>query len=168
MPPESDLGADRRGHFDLGAVRHGVLDPAKAEYGLPKVIRTNNGPGFAGRAMQTWAARNGVELRFIQPGSGPGNGVTGWRSWCCRGRRARPALVPRCPRAFPSAARTLAAALHAPDSNRDMLKAVAQSTHRRNPHGANLAAQSRHAHFDRTLADVVSPLEHPAGELVLG
>ena len=45
-----------------------MLDQVKAERGLPKVIRTDNGPEFAGRTMQTWAARNGVELRFIQPG----------------------------------------------------------------------------------------------------
>jgi transposase InsO family protein len=45
-----------------------VLDQVKAERGLPKVIRTDNGPEFAGRTMQDWAARNGVELRFIQPG----------------------------------------------------------------------------------------------------
>jgi putative transposase len=45
-----------------------VLDQVKAERGLPKVIRTDNGPEFAGRTMQSWAARNGVELRFIQPG----------------------------------------------------------------------------------------------------
>src|SRR3954453_6596627 len=34
----------------------------------PKVIRTDNGPEFAGRTMRDWAARNGIELRFIQPG----------------------------------------------------------------------------------------------------
>jgi putative transposase len=45
-----------------------VLDQVKAERGLPKVIRTDNGPEFAGRTMQAWAARNQVELRFIQPG----------------------------------------------------------------------------------------------------
>jgi putative transposase len=45
-----------------------VLDQVKAERGLPKVIRTDNGPEFAGRTMQTWAAKNKVELRFIQPG----------------------------------------------------------------------------------------------------
>ncbi len=45
-----------------------VLDQVKAERGLPKVIQTDNGPEFAGRTMQDWAARNGVELRFIQPG----------------------------------------------------------------------------------------------------
>ena len=45
-----------------------LLDEVGLERGLPKVIRTDNGPEFAGRTMQDWAARNGVELRFIQPG----------------------------------------------------------------------------------------------------
>jgi putative transposase len=46
-----------------------LLDQVKTERGLlPKVMRTDNGPEFAGRAMQDWAAKNGVELRFIQPG----------------------------------------------------------------------------------------------------
>jgi transposase InsO family protein len=45
-----------------------VLDQVAAERGLPNVIRTDNGPEFAGRTMQDWAARRGVELRFIQPG----------------------------------------------------------------------------------------------------
>jgi hypothetical protein len=41
-----------------------VLDQVKAERGLPKVIRTDNGPEFAARTMQIWAAKNGVELQF--------------------------------------------------------------------------------------------------------
>lgn len=45
-----------------------TLDQIKRERGLPKVIRTDNGPEFAGRTMQQWAASHGVELRFIQPG----------------------------------------------------------------------------------------------------
>jgi putative transposase len=45
-----------------------VLDQVSAERGLPRIIRTDNGPEFAGRVMQTWAAHNRVELRFIQPG----------------------------------------------------------------------------------------------------
>ena len=45
-----------------------VLDQVKAERGLPKVICTDNGPEFAGRTMQAWAAKNNVELRLIQPG----------------------------------------------------------------------------------------------------
>lgn len=44
-----------------------VLDQVKAERGLPKVIRTDNGPELAGRTMHTWAAMNGVQPHFIQP-----------------------------------------------------------------------------------------------------
>ena len=32
------------------------------------MIRSDNGPEFAGRTTQDWDARNGVELPFIQPG----------------------------------------------------------------------------------------------------
>ena len=46
-----------------------VLDLVKAQRGLPEVIRTDNGPQFAGRKMHDWAARNGVELRFPSPAS---------------------------------------------------------------------------------------------------
>jgi putative transposase len=45
-----------------------VLNQVKTELGLPKVIRTDNGPELAGRRMQNWATKNKVELRFIQPG----------------------------------------------------------------------------------------------------
>ena len=32
------------------------------------MIRTDNGPEFTGKAMLTWAHRNGIELRLIEPG----------------------------------------------------------------------------------------------------
>ena len=32
------------------------------------VIRTDNGPEFSGKAMLTWAHRNGIALRLIEPG----------------------------------------------------------------------------------------------------
>ena len=32
------------------------------------MIRTDNGPEFCGNAMLTWAHRNGVVLRLIEPG----------------------------------------------------------------------------------------------------
>ena len=35
---------------------------------MPKVIRTDNVPEFAGRTMRDWAATNCVEMRFIEPG----------------------------------------------------------------------------------------------------
>ena len=51
-----------------GAYVTRVLDRVKAERGLPKVIRSDNGSEFCGRAMLTWAHENGVLLRFIEPG----------------------------------------------------------------------------------------------------
>ncbi len=36
--------------------------------GLPEVITTERGPKFAGRALEEWAYRKGVNLSFISPG----------------------------------------------------------------------------------------------------
>jgi len=36
--------------------------------GLPKIIRTDGGKKFCGKAMVTWAHERGVELRLIEPG----------------------------------------------------------------------------------------------------
>ena len=36
--------------------------------GLPRIIRTDNGKEFCGRAMLTWAHHRGVKLRLIEPG----------------------------------------------------------------------------------------------------
>jgi putative transposase len=36
--------------------------------GLPEVITVDNGPEFAGRALDEWAFRKGVKLNFIRPG----------------------------------------------------------------------------------------------------
>ena len=45
-----------------------VLDRLKASYGLPETISVDNGPEFAGRALDEWAHRHGVKLQFIRPG----------------------------------------------------------------------------------------------------
>jgi putative transposase len=45
-----------------------LLDEVCARRGKPKIIRTDNGKEFTGRAMLTWAHRNGVLLRLIEPG----------------------------------------------------------------------------------------------------
>jgi putative transposase len=45
-----------------------VLDRICSHRGRPAVIRTDNGPEFCGKAMLTWAHRNGVVLRLIEPG----------------------------------------------------------------------------------------------------
>jgi putative transposase len=45
-----------------------VLDRLAALRGLPRVIVTDNGPEFAGRALDEWAYRTGVKIHFIRPG----------------------------------------------------------------------------------------------------
>ncbi len=45
-----------------------VLDRLALSRGLPKVIRTDNGKEFCGKAMVAWARERGVSLRLIQPG----------------------------------------------------------------------------------------------------
>lgn len=45
-----------------------LLDELALTRGLPKVIRTDNGKEFCGRAMLTWAHLHGVTLRLIEPG----------------------------------------------------------------------------------------------------
>jgi len=51
-----------------GAYVTRILDQVKQRRGLPKVIRSDNGKEFCGRAMAIWAHENGVALRFIEPG----------------------------------------------------------------------------------------------------
>ncbi len=45
-----------------------ILEALAIKRGLPKVIRTDNGKEFCGRAMLTWAHQRGVALRLIEPG----------------------------------------------------------------------------------------------------
>jgi putative transposase len=45
-----------------------VLERLADTRGLPKVITMDNGPEFAGRALDEWAYRRGVKLNFIRPG----------------------------------------------------------------------------------------------------
>jgi putative transposase len=45
-----------------------VLDRLHATVGLPQTIVMDNGPEFAGRALDAWAYARGVTLRFIRPG----------------------------------------------------------------------------------------------------
>jgi len=45
-----------------------VLDRIFADRPLPKTIVIDNGPEFAGKALDQWAYRRGVELHFIEPG----------------------------------------------------------------------------------------------------
>jgi putative transposase len=45
-----------------------VLEKLEEIRGLPEVITIDNGPEFAGRALDEWAYRKGVKLNFIRPG----------------------------------------------------------------------------------------------------
>jgi putative transposase len=57
--PEHTIGGD---HLTR------ILDGICAQRGKPLVIRTDNGPEFTGKAILTWAHRNGIALRLIEPG----------------------------------------------------------------------------------------------------
>ena len=46
----------------------GVLERLADTWGLPEVITVDNGPEFAGKAMDEWAYRRGIKLSFIRPG----------------------------------------------------------------------------------------------------
>lgn len=57
--PEHTIGGDH-------LVR--LLEELCATRGYPKIIRTDNGKEFTGRAMLTWAHENQITLRLIEPG----------------------------------------------------------------------------------------------------
>lgn len=59
VAPEHSIGGD---HLVC------ILDRVCAHRGKPRVIRTDNGKEFTGRAMLTWTHRNGIALRLIEPG----------------------------------------------------------------------------------------------------
>ena len=46
----------------------GVLERLAETRGLPEVITVDNGPEFAGKALDEWAYRRGIKLDFIRPG----------------------------------------------------------------------------------------------------
>ena len=45
-----------------------VLEALRARRGLPEVLVSDNGPEFAGRALDVWAHQQSVKLHFIEPG----------------------------------------------------------------------------------------------------
>jgi putative transposase len=51
-----------------------ALDELALTRGVPEAITVDNGPEFAGRAMDQWAYRRGVKLDFIRPGKPTENG----------------------------------------------------------------------------------------------
>ena len=45
-----------------------VMERLREQRGLPQILVTDNGPEFAGRAVEVWAYEHGVKLHFIEPG----------------------------------------------------------------------------------------------------
>ncbi len=45
-----------------------VLERLRERRGVPEVLVTDNGPEFAGQALDVWAYEQGVKLHFIEPG----------------------------------------------------------------------------------------------------
>jgi len=45
-----------------------VLERLRHRVGLPKILTVDNGPEFAGRALDAWAHEHGVRLDFTRPG----------------------------------------------------------------------------------------------------
>jgi len=45
-----------------------VLERLRDQRRLPEILVTDNGPEFAGQALDVWAYQQGVKLRFIEPG----------------------------------------------------------------------------------------------------
>lgn len=55
--------------FSMGGARVAeVLDQLVEERGAPEAVTLDNGPEFAGNALDAWAYRRGVKLNFIAPG----------------------------------------------------------------------------------------------------
>lgn len=51
-----------------GDVLHAVAD-AMLAHGVPKFIRSDNGPEFIAKALRDWLQHVGVQTLFIEPGS---------------------------------------------------------------------------------------------------
>ena len=51
-----------------------TLNALKEQVGLPKKIRTDNGPEFTCNALKVWAEKNGIALDTTRPGKPTDNG----------------------------------------------------------------------------------------------
>jgi putative transposase len=54
-----------------------ALDRICATRGYPRIIQTDNGKEFCGRAMLTWADERQIALRLIEPGKPNQNAYNG-------------------------------------------------------------------------------------------
>ena len=73
LPRCLEGGVSPNGYMEVGislpaTVVIRVLERAIEERGTPAWLTSDNGPEFAGNALDAWAYGQGVELRFIRPG----------------------------------------------------------------------------------------------------
>lgn len=54
-----------------------ILERLAMTRGLPTIITVDNGPEFAGKALDAWAYRRGIKLHFIRPGKPVENAYIG-------------------------------------------------------------------------------------------
>ena len=54
-----------------------VLEELKQRRGLPRQIRSDNGPEFVSRAVDQWAYEQGLQWHTIQPGTTDGERLRG-------------------------------------------------------------------------------------------
>jgi len=59
---------DRTEHSIGGDHLTRLLDAICVQRGKPGIIRTDNGKEFTGKAMLSWAHRDAVTLKLIEPG----------------------------------------------------------------------------------------------------
>ena len=45
-----------------------IFKRVQAEHGLPKVLRTDNGPEFLGEVFANWTKAVGMAIQYVQPG----------------------------------------------------------------------------------------------------
>lgn len=54
-----------------------VFEQLRQERGLPRVLRTDNGPEFLGEACISWSKQAGMAIQYIQPGKPNQNAFIG-------------------------------------------------------------------------------------------
>ena len=45
-----------------------IFEQMRTQYGLPQVLRTDNGPEFLGEVFTGWAKHAGMAIQYIEPG----------------------------------------------------------------------------------------------------
>ena len=54
-----------------------MLEDIVKQYGLPRYIRSDNGPEFIAKSIEQWSQQRGIEWLYIHPGHPWENGFVG-------------------------------------------------------------------------------------------